>query len=805
MKWLRCPHCATFLPSQVADDDISCGCPACGVVFSISADRAITRAKDGTTLPRVATAREKSEVPRDSFYPPGPRGVPAGLTLPSASHQLRAFLLLATLGLFFLLYVGLLIGSGCLIFWSFRFLGVCFAFPVAFLSLVVFLFLLKGFFKSEQRGKSLNVEITEEEQPRLFAFIRRVCEETGTRPPHRVFLSPEVNAAAFYENSMLGLIRPTPKNLLLGLGLVNVMTLSEFKAVLAHEFGHFSQRSMKLGMYVYTANRVLHGILTSRDWLEDTLLQFRALPGFPGSIGWGFWYFFFGLRQCMVGLFYGVNFFHSSLSREMEFHADLVAVSVTGSEPIVRSLARASFAEEALSFAAHELAVAAKHGLYSADLFIHHRDGMDYLRRKKKDPSLGEPPPLPADPMLAPEVFDPDDAPPSMWADHPSNYDREHNAKRHYVYCPLDDRSPWLLFDNRSDACERVTWRFYRIGLKAPRDTVLDEPEIVQKFIAEEHQALTYDPRYHGMYDARFINPGDLTELFHKGSCELPPATVLEQRHAALYAGTVAKWAAAYLRHREERDRMVEFRQKTGQDEDKEVVFRGKHYERREVGGLLEFIDEDLDKDKRKLAPFDAEILLVHYYMARQLDKTILDELRERYTFHMKLQAILGTLFHRYAAVESILAIASGEDEDEEAVEFYELFEALREARNGLVDCLEAAAKLPLPSLVHHEAGQLLRTWLWDRPPLSRFRWSRRWLTGKRIEKLVGQLAKVVDRGQRIHFKSLSGILALQEEISKQWLMRNTHHKGTKNLAQQAETNHRGTETQRLHREFGEE
>jgi Zn-dependent protease with chaperone function len=777
MTWLRCPHCAICLSSQGADDDVSFGCPSCGGVFSTAAARQVDRANAGTQAqPAEASApsarvqtRSTSPGTHDLLYPLGPREVPTDLTLASPGHELRALLLLVTLALFFALYVGLLIGSGCLIFWSFRFLGV-FGFPVAFLALALFLFLLKGFFKSEQQGKSLNVEITEAEQPRLFAFIRRVCEDTGAPPPHRVFLNPEVNAAAFYENSLLGLVRPTPKNLLLGLGLVNVLTFSEFKAVLAHEFGHFSQRSMKLGMYVYTANRVLLGMLNGRDWLEDLLLRFRAVPGFAGLIGFAIWGLFFALRQGMLGLFYGVNFLHSSLSREMEFHADLVAVSVTGSEAIVRGLTRLNFAGEALSFAAHELTLAAQHGLYSADLFIHQRDGMDYLRRQRKDPRLGEPPPLPADPMLAPEVFDPDDGPPSMWADHPSNYDRERNVKHHYVYCPLDDRSAWLLFDNRSDACERVTWRFYRVSLKVPRDTVLDEPEVVQKFIGEEHKALTYDPGYHGIYDSRFIELEDLDDLFDLWGCEVPAATVLEQRHAALYVGALPKRAAAYVRHREEWDRIVAFRREAGQDKDRKVVFRGKPYGRRDVQRLLKFIDEDLKKDCRKLAFHDGEILLVHYYMSRLLGQTALNALRERYTFHEKLQKILAALFKQQSKLESILAIASGAEGNGEKLEFQEVFLAVREARDVLVECLEKADKLRLPPLVHMKAGKRLGPFLWDEPVVRRVRWSRQSISGKQIQRLMEQLGKVIDRAQRIHFKSLGGILALQEEIGKRWL-----------------------------------
>ena len=77
-----------------------------------------------------------------------------------------------------------------------------------------------------------------------------------------------MNAALVYDTSLLNLVVPPRKDLLIGLGLVNVVNLSEFKAVLAHEFGHFAQRSVGLGSYLYVANRVMHDVIYSRDALD---------------------------------------------------------------------------------------------------------------------------------------------------------------------------------------------------------------------------------------------------------------------------------------------------------------------------------------------------------------------------------------------------------------------------------------------------------------------------------------------------------------------------------------------------------
>src|SRR5262249_48966827 len=152
----------------------------------------------------------------------------------------------------------------------------------------------------------------------------------------------------------------------------------------------------------------------------------------------------------------------------------------------------------------------------------------------------GEPPDLPEDPAARVQVFAPGEGHvPSMWATHPSNHDREANAKRLYVRSPRDDRSPWLLFQAADAVRERVTRNFYRGGLRAEPPAALLPAEQVQAFIDEEHKETTYDPRYHGMYDGRLIDPGDVDALAHEaGGPEAAPERLAEAL-AGLYGPVV--------------------------------------------------------------------------------------------------------------------------------------------------------------------------------------------------------------------------------------------------------------------------
>src|SRR5262249_39936704 len=148
-------------------------------------------------------------------------------------------------------------------------------------------------------------------------------------------------------SSILSLILPVRKDLLIGLGLVNVLTLDEFKAVLAHEFGHFSQSSMKLGSYVYTANGIITDMVYGRDSWDRLMSQWQNQDIRIAVFGWALGGVVWGLRQVLAGIFRVINLGNLALSRQMEFNADLVAVSVTGSDALVHALGKLDFASQA--------------------------------------------------------------------------------------------------------------------------------------------------------------------------------------------------------------------------------------------------------------------------------------------------------------------------------------------------------------------------------------------------------------------------------------------------------------------------
>jgi Zn-dependent protease with chaperone function len=704
-------------------------------------------------------------------YPPGPKDVPENLTEVNAEYKLRVILVLTCLIIFLGMYFGLVVGSGLMVPLSLVLIPPPLSILVCVLSVLMFLFLLKGLFKRRPVEKTLRVEIKREDQPELFAFIEKLCAETNAPFPHKVVLTPEVNAMVYYNESILSLFLPTPKNLLVGLGLVNALNLSEFKAVLAHEFGHFSQDSMKLSTYVYVANRVIGDMVYGRDWLDDTLDSLTRTDIRIAVFAWAFKGIIWVFRQILAGAFKGINLLDRSLSRQMEFNADLVSVSVAGSDAIVHALSRANFASDSLMQAINDLDTAAHHQIYTRDLFLHQTNAASFLRKQRKDEKLGIPPPVPEDSNVTVVVFDSNDdgGIPPMWAFHPKNYDREANAKRIYLPCPIDERSPWMLFRDMEKVREKVTWRLNKLRYNIIRGTAVAEPATVQAFIDEEHAETTYDPRYHGLYDDRFLDPGIIEDLTHQANLQPWQPDTIGNVYANLYAGDFSE------RMEQHRQRMGEYRLLEGLKQGdltlkkKDFDFRGKRYVAADVEGLFKTVDAELEQDLKWMGDIDRRAYLTYYQMARELGGNLTVDLKARYEFHVAVQQMLRDLKGQQSRIDSAMKYLSDKRQVESGA-FQEVLAIFRQAHETLTQALEGADKLHIPPMKNMNAGAPLGPFLLDKPLVKNCARSTQTIEGQWIAKFMEQLSEVLEKVRRIHFKSLGGVLSMQEELAKRWL-----------------------------------
>jgi Zn-dependent protease with chaperone function len=563
------------------------------------------------------SARDLSAV-----FPPAPASVPPGLTEPSKSYQRHAWLALGGLLAFVALYLGL---TGYLAWMVWRLVGnallhggnVIVAGLLSIPALFFLAFLVRGLFVVKHSADPTLVELDPSKQPTLFAFIMKLADDTGAPRPHKVFLSGRVNAAVFYDLSFWNLLFPSKKNLELGLGLINALTLDELKAVVAHEYGHFAQKTMAVGRWVYIAQQIAGHIVMSRSVFDRFLQGVSRIDLRIAWIGWIGRLFVWAIRAVLDTGFRLVLLAHRALGREMEFNADRVAVAVSGSDSLVHALHRLGPAdeawEEAASFASEELSA----GRDVDDLFVLQTAALEHLRRIFDEPHFGQTPQRPeADATF--RVFDAKLAqPPRMWMTHPPNREREDSAKAVYVPSPLDGRPAWTLFADAEAVRREVTAKLLEpaklrraenppsANPPAPAGTALER-------FATRFSRPALDPRYRGVYLGRSIT------AFHDSARALigdvPRLEAGDVRRALdqLYPDTLRHQLASYRERREEEALLEGLQDGVLTAPGGVIRYRGRELRRKELPRVLDSVRTERKDIEQRILDHDRACRATH-------------------------------------------------------------------------------------------------------------------------------------------------------------------------------------------------
>ncbi|HKY39600.1 MAG TPA: M48 family metalloprotease [Polyangiaceae bacterium] len=556
-----------------------------------------------------------------SLLPPPPPKLPADLTRATARYRRHAWLAVVGLIVFVAAYLALI---GWFSWTSYRYFydlfgrgrGGFVTFLGGALSGLLGLFLLKALFFMKAGGTPDDLEVTPSDEPALFEFLNALADRAGAPRPHRVFLSMRVNAAVFYDLSLVNLLVPTRKNLEIGLGLVNTLNLSEMTAVLAHEFGHFAQRSMAVGRWVYMAQQVVGQIVATRGWLDKAL---RALSSFDPRIAWIAWIMrliVWAIRSLLDTAFGLVILAQRALGREMEFQADLVSVSLTGSDALVHALHRLGAAggawDKAIRITASELV----RGRAVPDLFALQTRIIERMSRILNEPGHGASPARPeSEPHLF-RVFEQEMAePPPMWSTHPNNRDREDNAKRRYVAAELDARPAWCLFRDATALKRRYTAKLVKDNSDGGK-YVLESEEDALAAVDRRFDRPYLDERYRGAYLGRSIvlHERSPAALYGEGF-----AGAVHEQLSRLYPEQLAADIRDLRQRQEESARLEALKEGLLEAPGGVIRHRGRVIQRRGLGAVLRQVTTEHEAVRQRVEEHDRLCRASHRAAAREL------------------------------------------------------------------------------------------------------------------------------------------------------------------------------------------
>jgi Zn-dependent protease with chaperone function len=160
--------------------------------------------------------------------------------------------------------------------------------------------------------------------PRLFAELDEIAAVLEETLPNEVYLIGDVNAWVSDRGGVMGF--GSRRVMGLGLPLLSILTVSQLRAVLAHEFAHYYGGDTRLGPWVYKTQMSLIRAFQN----VGSLRRFARI----GSLALMFvvvttllnWYF----RLFLLAM--------NLVSRKKEYRADELACLVAGTQPLIDGL-----------------------------------------------------------------------------------------------------------------------------------------------------------------------------------------------------------------------------------------------------------------------------------------------------------------------------------------------------------------------------------------------------------------------------------------------------------------------------------
>jgi aconitate hydratase len=206
-------------------------------------------------------------------------------------------------------------------------------------------------------SKRFAVTLTRKKEQTLYAFVDKLCQSIGSKIPSTIEVDCSVRASAGFRRGMIGFLEDEI-TLIIGLPAASELTTTEFTSLLAHEFGHFTQ---KLGMRLYYIITSVQGWFYRLIFEEDEIDQRLAILSITSS-GFLRWFVIpianFSVllsRKILTAFMLAGNVISRFYIRLMEFDADRYAVRLSGPKAFESSLSKLHLLNIALKEAFSQL------------------------------------------------------------------------------------------------------------------------------------------------------------------------------------------------------------------------------------------------------------------------------------------------------------------------------------------------------------------------------------------------------------------------------------------------------------------
>lgn len=525
---------------------------------------------------------------------------------------------------------------------------------IILLGIMQTVFILLFLFHRHKTTIPYRTVVTEKEQPVLFDFIHKLVKQTKTPLPEKVYLVPDVNAVVFHSPKGIGLFADTDKNLVIGLGMVNSLNISEFKMVLAHEFGHFSQRSMRLVLYVYTINKIIYNILYENKGWRNAIIWLSNKGLIAAILSRLFLLMAAGLHLLFRNMHELINRQYMRLSREMEFNADEVAVSICGTETAISAMRRAEMSNACFQQLLQKVSAWSLQHRFVRNIYEAHSMLIKYHAKQHSAPLDHQQLPQYNDDQFSTTVKSQVQFR-DQWASHPTQEEREERYLAANIPGVKIPQSAWTLFHNADVLQEQMSQQIYQ--LLAPEATPEQwvTPDDVIREIEDVHEQYAFPAQYNNYFDNRPFSdiPAGRLEPFSEEEQTLYTLNTL-----------YTKDKRQHIRHyfRDVQDAATLQAILSGAIQVTHFTYRHVQHRSQEAGTILEKLQHQIVRDQEWLHKHDLLAIRYHYTFALQQAMEAATSLQDQYRSILAHQS-RATLLNEVAGmiVENIPAFAGNE------------------------------------------------------------------------------------------------------------------------------------------------
>jgi hypothetical protein len=327
-----------------------------------------------------------------------------------------------------------------------------------------------------------------------------------------------------------------------------------------------------------------------------------------------------GIQWVLRQMFEVVNKSYLGLSRQMEFHADLVAASICGSNNIINALRRVEFADACYNATVDLCNVAWKDKKVVKDFYTDHRIVANHLAKRNRM-SLVEGLPVIEQGTTSGIVNRINYK--NQWASHPELEERNQYLKPFNLTADVDHRSAWTLFDSKEKWQELLTQKIYTAIPEEEVQGFLPEEEF-ENLVVEQDKSFSFPLVFKEYYDNRLITSFDaeaivkqpfvlttLDQVLTGDGYLLPKKIEILSQDVAILSSIIKK-----------------------EIETRSFDFDGQKYDSKEAPAILAQLESELEQNQKELIELDQKLFRFFYAIAPLAQAENLKKCYQEYFTH---------------------------------------------------------------------------------------------------------------------------------------------------------------------------